>query len=216
MSKFSVVMPTIWSPKIDNIDILISKINNCEFIHEIIIINNNPNKYNNRYSKFEKVKEFKYDNIYVNPAWNIGVFHSECENICLLSDDINFSVDIFKFIINQFKNENVKIIGSSKLSYTLDKDLEFAIEQISIRNRGWGCLIFVKKSAYIWIPNDLKIHFGDDFLIKQLSGYVWRLNGLKIESIISESINSNSEFNKIIEEDNKNSIKYGLPWSNDY
>jgi len=154
--------------------------------------------------------------IYVNPAWNIGVFHSECENICLLSDDIDFNINVFEFISNQFKSENVKIIGCSKLSYTLDKDLEFTIEQISIRNRGWGCLIFVKKSAYTWIPNDLKIHFGDDFLIKQLSGYVWRLNGLKIDSNISESINSNSEFHKIIEEDNKNSIKYGLPWSNDY
>jgi hypothetical protein len=74
----------------------------------------------------------------------------------------------------------------------------------------------LKKNNYVWIPNDLKIYFGDDYLIKQLSGYVWKIEGLKITSEIATSVVSTDDFRSIIEEDTRNSIKYELPWSNDY
>jgi hypothetical protein len=60
------------------------------------------------------------------------------------------------------------------------------------------------------------IHFGDDYLIKKLEGYAWRIEGLKIESKISTSVDSSDIIKKIIEQDNLNSLKYELPWSNDY
>jgi hypothetical protein len=213
---FSIVIPTIWVPDISNVDSLINKLSQCELISEIILINNNPQKYQNRYHSNLKIKELKYNNIYVNPSWNVGVYQSNNEFVCLLSDDVDFNMNIFDFIHNAFKSEDVKICGASKSSYTLQNDHEFSLQKVTIRNRGWGCIIFVKKSAYTWIPNDLKIHFGDDYLIKQLVGYVWKFEGLKITSRISTSIDSNPEFEKIIQEDNRNSIKYDLPWSNDY
>jgi hypothetical protein len=213
---FSVVIPTIWSPNIESIDSIIENLSQIPIISEIIIINNKPQIYSDRYSNNSKVKELKYDNIYVNQSWNVGVSKSTNESICLMNDDIQFNTDVFNYINVQLNSENIKIIGVSKSSYYKDSDTEFYLEKISIRNRGWGCLIFVKKSFYTQIPDDLKIHFGDDYLIKQLEGYVWRLEGLKITSEISTSVNSDPEFHKIIEEDNINSLKYGLPWSSDY
>lgn len=212
----SVVIPTIWSPKIDSIDRLIENLTLHNLISEIILINNKPTTHSERYQNNPKVKELKYNNIYVNQSWNVGVFQSRNEFICLMNDDISFDVNVFDFIEKNLQRNDIKIIGVSKSSYTRESDSEFYLENISVRNRGWGCLIFLKKSFYTWIPNDLKIHFGDDYLIKQMEGYVWKLEGLKITSEISTSINSDSEFEKIIQEDNKNSIKYGLPWSSDY
>ena len=134
-----------------------------------------------------------------------------------MNDDIDFNLDVFKFIENSFNSDsNIGILGVSKSCYSLYQDQEYQLEKIQIRNKGWGCLMFIRKELYTWIPNDLKIHFGDDYLIKQLQDKVYRINGLKIDSIISTSINSDPEFNKIIEQDNINSLKYELPWSSDY
>jgi len=213
---FSVIIPTIWSPPIDKIDDLINKLITCQNIEEIILINNNPSKYSFRYTDY-KVRELRYNNIYVNQSWNVGVYQSKSDLLCIMNDDIDFNLDVFKFIENSFNSDsNIGILGVSKSCYSLDQDQEYQLEKIQIRNKGWGCLMFIRKELYTWIPNDLKIHFGDDYLIKQLQDKVYRINGLKIDSIISTSINSDPEFNKIIEQDNINSLKYELPWSSDY
>ena len=213
---FSIVIPTIWSPQIQSIDKLIENLSLSSQVLEILLINNNPNKYSTRYIDNQKVKELCFNNIYVNESWNVGVLESKSNCICLMNDDIDFNTNIFNYIIEVFENSDVKLIGVSKSCYLLEKDEEYKLEKVSIRNRGWGCLIFTKKEYYKPIPSDLKIHFGDDYLIKQLEGYVWKVEGLRISSEISTSVNSNQEFLNIIQQDNINSIKYNLPWSNDY
>jgi len=211
---FSVIIPTIWAPGIESVYSLLENISKCENIKEIILINNDPDIHSD--INIEKVIELKFNNIYVNPAWNIGVKNSNSNLICIMNDDIDFNLDIFHFINEQLENPEVKILGASKLSYSRTEDEQWTIEKVSIRNRGWGCLIFLKKENYFEIPDDLRIHFGDDYLIKRLEGYVWKIEGLKIDSKISTSVNSSDIIKKIIEQDNLNSLKYELPWSNDY
>jgi hypothetical protein len=159
---FSVIIPTIWVPGIDSVYSLLEKISKCENIKEIILINNAPDIHSD--INIEKVIELKFNNIYVNPAWNIGVKNSNSNLICIMNDDIDFNLDIFHFINEQLENPEVKILGASKLSYSRTEDEQWTIEKVSIRNRGWGCLIFLKKENYFEIPDDLRIHFGDDII----------------------------------------------------
>lgn len=213
---FSVILPTIWSPNIEQIDSLIHNLNKCYQVDEIILINNAPQIYIDRYKDLSKVKELQFQNIYVNPSWNAGVQHSKNENLCILNDDIFFNTDIFEFILHNLNRTDIKIIGMSKSCYSLKKDHTYTLEKVDVRNKGWGCIIFVKKSNYIMIPKDLRIYFGDDYLIKQMSGYVWKIEGLKIVSETATSVVSDANFEQIIREDTQNSRKYELPWSNDY
>jgi len=213
---FSVILPTIWSPKIEDIDGFINKLQNCDLVDEIILINNAPQKYSGRYSDLSKIRELKYDNIYVNPAWNVGVYQSKNELVCILNDDVDFNLDVFEFIKEQLDRDDVKIIGASKSSYHRESDGDFNLEKVEVRNRGWACIMFFKKKNWIIIPSDLKIYFGDDYLIKNLEGFVWKIEGLKIKSDVGVSVNSNPQLNYIIEQDTKNSLIYGLPWSSDY
>ena len=213
---FSVILPTIWSPNIEDIDGFINKLQNCDLVDEIILINNAPQKYSGRYSVLSKIRELKYDNIYVNPAWNVGVYQSKNELVCILNDDVDFNLDVFGFMKEQLDRDDVKIIGASKSSYHRDSDGDFYLEKVEVRNSGWGCIMFLKKKNWAIIPSDLKIYFGDDYLIKKLEGFVWKIEGLKIKSDVGVSINSNPHLNYIIEQDTKNSLIYGLPWSSDY
>jgi hypothetical protein len=212
---FSVVLPTIWSPKIEDIDGFINKLQNCDLVDEIILINNAPQKYSGRYSVLSKIRELKYDNIYVNPAWNVGVYQSKNELVCILNDDVDFNLDVFGFMKEQLDRDDVKIIGASKSSYHRESDGDFNLEKVKVRNSGWACIMFFKKKNWTIIPSDLKIYFGDDYLIKKLEGFVWKIEGLKIKSDVGVSINSNPHLNSIIEQDTKNSLIYGLPWSSD-
>ena len=212
---FSVILPTIWSPNIEDIDGFINKLQNCDLVDEIILINNAPQKYSGRYSVLSKIRELKYDNIYVNPAWNVGVYQSKNELVCILNDDVDFNLDVFGFMKEQLDRDDVKIIGASKSSYHRDSDGDFYLEKVEVRNSGWGCIMFLKKKNWAIIPSDLKIYFGDDYLIKKLEGFVWKIEGLKIKSDVGVSINSNPHLNYIIEQDTKNSLIYGLPWSSD-
>jgi hypothetical protein len=57
---------------------------------------------------------------------------------------------------------------------------------------GWGCFIFIKKSKYITIPEELKIWYGDRYLFDRIinKGLI-SIKNLKIE------------FSKTIKSDNK-------------
>ena len=209
---FSVIIPTIW--KSDVIFRLVENISKSDLVGEIILINNNPSE--DKFISNHKVREFKFDNIYVNPSWNFGVSVSKYENICLCNDDILFNTDIFKYIEENIK---YKIIGVDKLSYSIKSDNDYKLSKVLVRNKGWGCLIFMEKKNYTEIPIDLKIWFGDDWIIKNNISLIYKLSGLSIRSCINEiggSSTSNDIFKDIIDMDVKNSIKYNLPWSNDY
>lgn len=211
MNKITVIIPTIWST-----DIILKSIENLEksnIIDEIIIINNRPKLTKHIHSN--KVKIFNFEkNLYVNESWNIGISKSSNEYICLLNDDIiiddNFTFDYASKCLD---SKQVGLIGIDKCCFK-HNDI-FLIEKISIRNRGYGTMIFLKKSEFIPIPNDLKIWFGDDWLIKIFENRVYKLRGPYIWTHMSSSSNL-PEFINIINDDIENSKKYNLPWSNDF
>lgn len=167
---FSVIIPTLWKSK--RIHKLIKDLSSCKNVGEIILIDNN-NKFKQYYPEgVLKVKVIsKKENIFVGPAWNLGVEKAKYENIALVNDDINFDNIIFEKIMPYI---NQGIIGMAKENYN-NKNLngEIGIEVFSngigppiyVRPGGWGCFILFKK--YIWkkIPEEIKIWYTDDWIV---------------------------------------------------
>jgi len=176
--KFSVIIPTMWrSARTLN---LLRDLDACKYVDEIILIDNDPSKVIDL-SEFKKLKYFtKNKNIFVNPAWNWGVELSKNELISICNDDINFEPDeIFKWVLtNQnglgtigmhamnYHSKNEKI-GYQSLVDT--KDINF-----HLKGNGFGTLMFVKKSKWVPIPNQLKIWYGDDWIIRH-NGQIYAL-----------------------------------------
>ena len=70
MDKYTVIIPTLW--KSDRTKQLLSDLNACEYVDEIIVINNQLTDVLD--AKVEKVRHISFGkNIYVNPAWNKGI-----------------------------------------------------------------------------------------------------------------------------------------------
>jgi glycosyltransferase involved in cell wall biosynthesis len=216
---FTVVIPTIWSS--DKIYESVALLNSSYAVGEIIIINNRPEACKKKLEG-EKVREFVFEtNQYVNPSWNFGVSQAKFEKICILNDDVLLEDMVLHFMTLRLEESWVGLVGLSKSCYDLSdahkdyRERNWHLEQIAVRNRGFGCALFIKKENYVPIPEDLKIWFGDDWLVKKLDGKVFRLHGGKIWADMSQSVD-NPAFKQIVDQDVQNSLKYQLPWSNDF
>lgn len=162
MSKISVVIPTMW--KSDKLETLLNNLQKCDRIGEILIIDNDYSHKNINIDNYDKIIYLKMvENIYVNPAWNLGVSKSNFEIVVLLNDDILFDVNFF----NQLNVADETIIGVAEQSYKDPNDNNFRLEETDDRNWGFGCMIIFNKKYYVQIPEELKIWCGDDYLFKK-------------------------------------------------
>ena len=171
---FSVIIPTLW--KSHRTASLLADLENCPLVGEIIIIDNA----NSGYQSNGKIKIVSQKcNIFVNPAWNLGVKLAQYEQICIANDDINFDTDVFSYLNGRIEG----VIGMDTNNYSSQKSSTFATVRINERNWGWGCLFFINKKDWVDIPEQLLIACGDDYLISQIYAFV--VSGVWIRTEVS-------------------------------
>jgi|LakMenEpi03Aug12_release.lakeMendotaPanAssembly.Ray.scaffolds.fasta_scaffold27376_6 hypothetical protein len=185
MKNFSVIIPTMW--KSDFLSSALLEYVNSELINEIIIIDNNPTK-KILLPESNKIKYLsKGHNIFVNPSWNWGVKESINENLLIINDDL--LINNIDLVLNEINKHNYDLLGLNPNK--IDKDIIIDDDKYKMPF-GWGCFIFIKKSKYITIPEELKIWYGDRYLFDRIinKGLI-SIKNLKIE------------FSKTIKSDNK-------------
>jgi len=173
--KFSVIIPTMWCS--DLIFKLLDMLNDNDMVGEIILIDNDSSKKPKQITSTSKLRIIEQEqNIYVNPSWNLGVELANYPNICISNDDLVWNVQILPII---FENIHLGIIGQATSNY-FEGDTEIKIEAITERNWGWGCCFFLHKDNWIPIPSELKVAYGDDWLISKIKPY--QISGTIVET----------------------------------
>lgn len=166
---FSVIIPTMW--RSNKTAKLLKDLYSSEFIHEIIIIDNDVAAKNVDLDQYQdKIKYYpQTENIYVNPAWNLGVSLANNDLLCICNDDINFDVDDYiQFILQHI--DQLGVFGSNIRPFNkVTQDLLYKINderilKAAIATQGFGMLMFLNKRNWIDIPSNLKIWFGDDWI----------------------------------------------------
>lgn len=168
----SVVLPTLWKVKFDE---QLKNLHDSNVVGEILLINNDrsntPPWYDSE--KYSKIVEIiPHRNIFVNPAWNMGVRMAKYENIMLQSDDVvSVNYDFLTDIDNQLQSNDC-LIGVGKSCYDATLVLNKKIDNIKFhdisntaRDIGFGCMMFFRKNSYKHIPDEYLVWRGDDFLI---------------------------------------------------
>lgn len=161
---FSVVIPTMW--KSVRIWGMLHRLHHSDFVDEVIVIDNakedRPNS--QLYSKVRLIEQ--EENIFVNPAWNMGVKECKNENICILNDDVTFNVDeVFNVANLVLSDHPTSCLGVHPVGYRGYNDIPKVAEGSAI-GEGWGCCIFLKKENWVDIPEQLKIWFGDNWIVQ--------------------------------------------------
>ncbi len=160
---FSVVIPTMWRSM--RLLGMLHRLYNSDHVDEIIIIDNDKDS---RFSfDNKKIKLLEQDeNIFVNPAWNLGVNECKNENICILNDDVTFNVDeVFSSATQVLSDHPSSCLGVHPLSYKEYND-SIKVAEGSAIGQGWGCCIFLNKENWVEIPDQIKIWFGDNWIVK--------------------------------------------------
>ena len=139
------------------------------YVTEIIIIDNNKSV-RPEIPHSSKIKLLEQEeNIYCNPAWNLGV--ANCKNsICvLLNDDVTFDTKFLKVMADGL--EHYGVIGVHHDSYgslyqgrEIKEEEEGELEYDGGPPRGWGCVLCFKTKDYVDIPSEFKVWVGDDWI----------------------------------------------------
>ena len=107
-------------------------------------------------------------NIYVNPAWNLGVKMSSYDKVCIYSDDVIVDLDLFTKA-DEFLNTSVGVLGvcpgnteQNQPAVTTGEIqiVEWPSTQF-ISNWGFGSCFFMMRENWKEIPEPLKIWYGD-------------------------------------------------------
>lgn len=152
-------------------------------------------------------------NIYVNPAWNLGVSHTKTPYVVILNDDFFTDLGVPSLIQVHSKHEQkeVGLYGMHQECYANFygknniHEMEDFSEQIKIVqggfSMGWGCCIILPTKYYPNIPHQLKIWFGDNYLLRHWSFLklpTFNFKNIKVP-IWSATVNFKpDEFNPII------------------
>jgi len=156
---------------------LLDILNDNDMVGEIILIDNDKSKRPPQITSTSKLRIIEQEeNIYVNPAWNLGVELSNYPNICISNDDLVWNVQLLPLI---FENIHLGSIGQATSNY-FDGPSEIKISHITERKWGWGCCFFLQKEQWIPIPPQLKVACGDDWLVSKIPAY--EISGTPIET----------------------------------
>ena len=176
---FTVVIPTMWKP--DTFEEQLNSLCCSQYVDEIILINNNKystpnfNILNNK-----KILHIKPpENLVVNPSWNLGVYLSNNNNICLLNDDLLIDIKVFEFMSS---HKDKSLCGLSMQNQNGD----FELVEVEKRITGFGCMMFIRKDLYDFIPNDIIMFYGDDYLFylnKRKGNKNYNIHGCKNNNV---------------------------------
>ena len=186
MDKYTIIIPTLW--KSNRIGKLLFDLIKCEFVDEIILIDNGG-KFFEHFEALDKVKLVQTgENIYVNPAWNLGIKLAKNKQIALLNDDINFDPNILGMITEDILSK-FGIIGMGEGNYKdpIDEERGPYIDmwQPGVNDWGWGCFIMLDKKYWIDIPDNIKIWYGDNFIKDRNPAPKGILRNFKVETEMS-------------------------------
>jgi hypothetical protein len=204
----SIVMPTLW--KGEFYKKMLPILSTHKLVGEIVIIDNNPDNVDKEILSLEKIKYFpQKENIYVNPAWNLGVEVSSHDRICLYSDDVLFDPAVIDAVY-PFMSEDKGVTGFAYESISESHQSLFRAEwerpQIvptwAFHYR-FGICMFMHKNSFHKISDDYKIYYGDTHQFD--SNALLNRQNYRIENYacVTKMKSSSGNFNSIIEEDNR-------------
>ena len=192
------IVPTIW--KSDYIHRTVESLLECKEVGlEMIIIDNANSDY---ISPDPKIKVLKQEqNIFVNPAWNLGVNSAKNQLVCIINDDITLNVSRVVEAMKMVQNQDFGMIGLFKRNLFIKDEGKLSLKEIDRMPFFFGSMMILDKKNYIQIPDSLKIFYGDNYLYSYnvLRGKkIYWLDGLSVEgetSVTSKNYSVEAEEN---------------------
>lgn len=215
---FSIIIPTM-QKDVEILNKLVFELDNSSLVDEILIIDNSTKGFLSNSKKVRVIVPKK--NLFVNPAWNLGVREAKNKIVGIFNDDIllplNFIEEVNNFIQ---KTPDFGIIGLDSNyirnyekkdfeTYPNNSKLTFKLFDKTIYTEYFGSAFFIKKENYFQIPKNIKVWCGDNYLLKKNidnNKICYEIKNVEIKHLKSMTV-GNKKFEKICEKDVYNYAK---------
>lgn len=207
MSEFSVIIPTLQRAK--ELHELVEMCAAHPRVLEVLVINNAPEPLAWESPKVRVLQQA--ENIYVNPAWNLGAREARGKYLAILNDDVLFDADAMLRTVRKYlRLPIVGVIGPNASCFNRAAPGKVVVRPIRGRRpHGFGTAMFLRRAAYRPIPEGLKIYYGDDWLLssRRLHLALWDFPIATEMSVTS----GDRAFTPIFEADTREARSLGLP-----
>lgn len=170
MKKVSVIIPTL-QKNLELLNSLVKTLSSDISVSEIIVIDNSTKGYTYESDKVRVI--VPKENLFVNPSWNLGIKEAKEEIVALLNDDITIPENFCQSVISQM-HEKMGVVGFHR-DYIINIPkvmptptlTNIVLEKATGRCGFFGIAMFLYKTSYFEVPEDIKIFWGDDWLYYQ-------------------------------------------------
>lgn len=177
---FSVVIPTLQkSPKLGR---LVASLDAVDLVGEIIVINNAPEPLVFASRKVRILNQA--ENIFVNPAWNLGAEQARFPWLAILNDDVVLGRDFFARAALLLRTGRVGMVGLNKDHVTGSSGgIRKFVPASPAYKRGiaFGVAMAMPTKNYVPIPENLKVFYGDDWIFHSQTRRNWTLRNIHID-----------------------------------
>jgi GT2 family glycosyltransferase len=182
MKLFSVIIPTMW--RFEPFKRFLFDLLSHEYVTDVVLIDNDPDKSPVVKGKGQRpslltfkgqLRNLTYlpqdQNIYVNPAWNLGVEYAKTDKLCILNDDLIFDLRVFERVslyLDSISTGGIFLAPGDFPQTNQPPLIDGMIDIVRYRPEMWrwgfGMLMFIHKSYWEPIPDEMKLFCGDDWI----------------------------------------------------
>ena len=197
-----IVIPTLMRSDKDVFEYSLSEANASSKIKQIFVIDNTTDKLFK--CDLPKVQILNHnENMYVNPAWNLGVNLSDSDNVIIMNDDIACCKENYDYVdeilntgdcglcsINSIRIETLReyIEKQKEMYYEIKTNEVFGNPD----NNKTGWFFGIKRKLWKNIPPSIKIIYGDDLIymrIRKLGYSTKNITNTTIGHLESKTVN---------------------------
>jgi hypothetical protein len=188
MKKLTIIIPTMW--RSDALLEMLPKYDALEAVQEILLIDNAPDRTPELPELRKLTVMTQGGNIYVNPAWNWGVSCAATELVAIVNDDLAIgNTDLQQMVSAAIHGlEEFELIGMHEQNFTDASSMGVELIAVTGKRHGFGTFMFMRREAYVQVPDEIKIFRGDHIQVKHCRTAV--LKGVYISTPMSVTVKS--------------------------
>ncbi|MBB5598175.1 glycosyltransferase family 2 protein [Neomicrococcus lactis] len=185
---FSVVIPTL--QRSPDLRTLIEQCAANPLVLEVLIINNSTDPLTSESSKVRVIQQD--ENIYVNPAWNLGAGEARGQYLAIINDDVRFDDEIFEYARKLLRRGTFGMVGidGSIINKGGPRRITHRLATYEHVAIGFGMFMALRRENYVTIPDEMKIWGGDDYLFLSQKRPNAVIRGTRFETDISVTSSS--------------------------
>lgn len=196
-----IVIPTLVLSDSETFNYSLVEASNSPVVNKIFVIDNSgTNLFSSTLNKVETISLDK--NIYVNPAWNLGVSLSNTDNVLIMNDDIACRKENYDYIDDLLMSQECGLCSINSVDincledYTNNKFIKSKVQSNekfgNPDNNKTGWFFALKRKLWKNIPAPIKIIYGDDLIfmrVRKLGYSTKNITNLSIGHLASKTIN---------------------------